>query len=130
MLFKENYLKMRHFLVQGNYLLVQGRVEGRYNDENNLSVNTKEIILLSEAMEKLAKAVVVSIDPKQLTTEQADFLFDAAHNNPGNAELAFEIREPETGKLLKLSSGTGRVNVGKFLNAVNENGEIKIKVVL
>ncbi len=130
MLFKENYLKMRHFLVQGNYLLVQGRVEGRYNDENNLSVNTKEIILLSEAMEKLAKAVVVSIDPKQLTTEQADFLFDAAHNNPGNAELAFEIREPETGKLLKLSSGTGRVNIGKFLNAVNENGEIKIKVVL
>ncbi len=128
MLFKENYLRMRHFLVQGNYLLVTGKVEGRYNDENNLSFNTKEIILLSEAMKKLAKEIVISVNPEQFSTEQADILFDAAHAHPGTVDLTFEIREPETGKLIKLSSNAGKVDAGEFLNALPPNDDFEIKV--
>ena len=130
MLFSETYLKLRHFLLPGNAVLVKAKVEGRYRDENNLSVNVKDISLLSEASEKMIRAINIFVNPAEVNQQFINNLSDIIDANKGDTLIYFLITEPKTGKTLKLKSNNGGVNPGTFLNVLEEKTELKYSVTL
>ena len=130
MMFSEKYLKLKHFLATGTSVLIKAAVEGRYNDENNLSVRVKEIMLLSDAAENMIRNINIMLNPKDISDELMDTLSSLISDNTGNAQISFLLSEPKTGKFLKLKSNLGRVNPGDFLYLLEEKTGLHYSVSL
>ncbi len=130
MLFSEAYLKLRHFIVMGNRVLIKVKVEGRYYDENNLSANVKDILLLSEAAGKMVRKVNIMVKPEMLSDEQIETLYNLITTNSGKNQLYFLIKEPESGKILKLRTGIGNINPDTFLKSLDKKSDLHYSVEL
>jgi DNA polymerase-3 subunit alpha len=130
MMFSEKYLKLRHFLAVGTSVLIKATVEGRYSDENNLSVRVKDIMLLSEASEEMIRNINIMINPQDISGEFMDVLSGLILENKGKSQINFLLSEPKTGKFLKLKSNLGGVNPGMFLPVLEEKTDLKYTVSL
>ncbi len=114
-LFSEKFLKLKHFIVQGGFVLVKARIEGRYNDNSNLFVNVREFILLNEAMDKMVKKLSIVVDISLLNDDFIEGVYRIATENRGNCKLYFQLVEPENNKRLYLRSGMSGINPFDFL---------------
>ena len=129
-MFSETYLKLRHFLIPGGMVLIQAKVEGRFYDENNLSINIKEMHLLTEAMEKMVHKVNITVQPQTLSDDEIDTMYRLVVESKGESTLHFHIKEPETGKVLHFMSGVHRVNPLLFLRKLEEETSFRFSVSL
>lgn len=116
MIFSEQYLKVKHLLFNGAILFVTARVEARYQDENNLQVQVKEIMLMDEVLEKKSKAVAIEISAPEVTGEFTDNLLKAVREKSGKTPLEIKLWDPEDKRSIKLKSISARVEPAGFIN--------------
>lgn len=129
MLFSETYLKNKHFIEPGQFLMVRGLVQPHFYDENRLEIKINQISLLSEVMANMVKSITLylSLDDinKELTTEIADLI----ENNPGNANVSFIVNFMDYSngssayhqKKLRMVSRTKKVNPKVFLKTIRRD---------
>lgn len=120
-LFSEDYLKKKHMLETGNNIFVIGRVEERRHQPGIMQVNISEVILLSEAMEKLAKFITIQLTPAQLSDESTNKLIDICTGNPGKTPVKVLLIDPETDIKVTLKSGNIKVEPRMFVKALDKN---------
>lgn len=71
-LFKEEYLKNKHFLVNGNFVYIRGRInEKRWGDHAPV-FNITSIELLSEIRDKLSKTFTITVPIKSVNNQFVD----------------------------------------------------------
>lgn len=92
-LFGEDYLKLSHYIRPGEFLYIKGRVQQRYNSEDQWELKPSSIQLLADVRSKLCKDIFVNVDVKQLHTDTLAKLEDifAAYN--GNCSIRFCFTE-------------------------------------
>lgn len=126
-LFSENYLKFRHLLEAGRFLMIQARVDNRYNSDE-LEVKVQSIELLSEVAEKRTRTIFLFLSLEELDTQIVDEIAAAIKKFPGKIPVRIKVTDPEEKQILDLRSKNHRVNAGEFVRWLNEKKQLKFKL--
>jgi DNA polymerase III subunit alpha len=94
-LFSEEYLKMKHFLIEGASLLVKARVQERNQKNGQLDVRITSISLLSEALDRNTKKMVVKMNLLTITPELVKKLGEMIHKSPGECSMTMKVRDAD-----------------------------------
>ncbi len=107
-LFKENYLRFKHFMVPGTFILIKGRVEvPRYRTQLEFTPNSIE--LLQDLREKSTKQLNLKISSRamdELLIEKLNQLFT---DNQGSCLIQFTVFDTTEGLEINLPSRSIRV---------------------
>ena len=128
MLFSEDYLKNRHFLLPGTYLMIKARVESRFDSPDQLNVRVNSMMLLTELFERFAKVVTLTLGLSTLTPAISKTIGEIAGKFKGNCPLKIQIVDEEEKSTVEIPAKKFRVNVKEFIVAMEQFEEIRVKV--
>jgi len=129
-LFSEDYLKLKHFLIEGTSLLVKAKVISRNNNyRDQLDVKINDITLLSEALEKLTNEIILKVSLNALNEDMVDKFTELTKKEHGKCHLKFQVSDEENNVSVELPSQKITVNPISFLKHITEIEEISFKLV-
>lgn len=117
-LFSEDYLRMRHFLNEGAFLMIRARVENRYNNPDQFELKIVNMFLLSETLERMVKEITIIIPLKEINEEHIDELKKILYTVKGKCKLCFLVQQPEEQTSLKLPSRKYFVNSLELVKSI------------
>jgi DNA polymerase-3 subunit alpha len=116
-LFSEDYLKMKHFLVEGSSLFLKGKIsERRFRDD--LEVRISDIKLLAEILENMTSEILLKLSLAAVTDEVIADLTDMVETSKGKCRLKFHITDPEQGISIEMPSSNKLVDAAAFIKKV------------
>ena len=128
-LFGEDYLKMKHFLVAGNFLYVKGRVQRRKYKENELEFKIHSLELLSELRAKKAQGIVVSLSVKDVDQVLIEKLQEILANHEGKHQLQFKVYDNLEKISVNLPSRTKRISLSnEMIKELEEIDQLEYKI--
>jgi len=126
-LFSDDFMRFRHLLVEGTYLLIFGRIEANRRN-NRLEVRVKNMVLLGEALDKFCKSVSLFIDIKNLNDPLINELNQALRSYPGECDVKLKVQDLDEGFVLDMYPRKFRVSPSAFIRAVSILEEIEFRV--
>jgi DNA polymerase-3 subunit alpha len=90
-LFKEDYLKYKHLLLDDAIVFIRLRTALRYNTVDQFEPRILRISLLSDVMDELARALTVQIPVENLTESVTKRIVEMAKTNKGTCKLRIEL---------------------------------------
>ena len=127
-LFGHDWVTYRNFFVEGATLFITLRVEpNRYKpDTFNLRIGNVE--LLSEVKEKAIQKITLDVPLDYLTPQLVEDLSEIVKENPGQADLIFNIHTSDSNKV-SLMARKVKVHVGHALiQYIREHEGISVKI--
>ncbi len=115
MVFSEQYLRIKHLIFEGAILFVSAKVEARFNDETNLQVQVKEVMLMEEVLEKKSHSVLINLSASEVNEEFTNKLIKATREKSGKTPLAIQLWDPEEKRSIKLKSITVKIDPAGFI---------------
>jgi DNA polymerase-3 subunit alpha len=113
-LFKENYLKFKHFMELGTFIVIRGRIEvPRYRSELEFVVSSIE--LLHDFREKKTKQISIKLANREVDQLLLDKLNHLFTQNNGNCQVQFTIYDVNEGIEVNMPSRSVRVKPTKEL---------------
>lgn len=128
MLFKEDFLKKKHLLEEGNSVFVIGKVEERYNQPGNYSFRVNDVILLSDAMNKMSQKITIQLKATDITSDFTKLLNTTVHENAGSCKLELKIEDPENGKFLTMHVGKTGIEPRPFVHEIAKLGYVGFSI--
>jgi len=126
-LFSENYLKFKHLLETGRFLLIRGRIDTRYNSEE-LELKIISVELLSEVVEKYTRTINLFIQLDDLDNKTADDIASAIKRFPGKIPVKIKVVDQDAKQLIDLKSKNHRVMAGEFVKWLSDSKTVKFKL--
>jgi DNA polymerase-3 subunit alpha len=109
-LFRENYLKFKHFFVPNNFICIKGKFEmPSYRKEYEFVIHQME--LLHDLKEKNAHAIDLKVSTKSINQLLISDLNKLFFENPGNCQVKFIVHDPLDGIEVSMPSKNIRVDV-------------------
>ena len=107
-IFGEEYLKLRHFLIQNNFtylkvLIKEGWVNRETGKKTDPRIQFSEAKQLQDVLTSFSKKIIIDLDIKNLKPELIENLSTVFKEHQGDHQVSFEILETETA-LVKKSS--------------------------
>ncbi|MFU8844135.1 MAG: DNA polymerase III subunit alpha [Bacteroidales bacterium] len=118
-LFSEEYLKIKHFLLEGSSLLVKARIQERNQKNGQLDARISSITLLSEALDRNCKKIVVKVALEAITDDLVRRLDELIKLSPGDCSLIIQVRDPGTNIEVTLPSAKTRVAPSLFVREIS-----------
>jgi len=88
-LFGEDYLKLAHYIRPGEFLYIKGKVQQRYNSEDQWELKPVNIQLLSDIRSRLCKDLIINVDINNLKTNTVAKLEDLFGTYNGSCNVRF-----------------------------------------
>jgi DNA polymerase-3 subunit alpha len=127
-LWRENYLKFKHFLTPGAFLAIKGRIEVPPR-RSELEFSIYSVEMMSQMREKNAKSVHLRIEAKALEQRLISDLNKLFLENEGNCSLSFKIVDSLDGVEVTMPSKSIKIDpnnkVFKALEEMNVTFEVK-----
>ena len=127
MVFGEDYVKFRGYLQEGFFVQIRGLVQERFRQAGNWGFELKNIQLLSDLREKMAKSFTIQC-PLQLLNEQ--FVQQIHHliqsttvveGVQSNCQLKFKILDMEDELVVEMPAKTMKINLtNDFLDGLEK----------
>lgn len=127
-LFSEDYLKMKHFLVEGSSLLVKAQITERKFKNGQLDIRISNIILLSEALERNTKEILLKMPLTSVDDEFIDTIDQLAKKAKGSCSLKFQVSDPETKTDVSLPAAKITVAPAEFLKGLERFTEVEYRL--
>ncbi len=127
-LWREDYLKFKHFLMPNMYVALNGRIDmNRFGKEYEFKINSIE--RLHDLLENKANVIKISIPAKELDQIIITDLNTAFIEHPGKIKVHFSIFDSVDNVKVEMPSKTIKVELSdqlfKKLDALNLNYTIK-----
>ena len=127
-LFGTDWVTYRNFFMEGASLFIRIKVEPHRFRPGIFNINVKSVELMSEVKDKVIKKITFDVPLDKLTSTMVEDLAEIVKENPGEADLVFNIHSSDSNKV-SLMSRKVKVRVGKHLvQYIKEHNEISIKV--
>jgi DNA polymerase-3 subunit alpha len=127
-LFSEDYLKMKHFLVEGSSLFVKAQVQPRNSkNRDQLEVRISSITLLTEVLEKFAAEMRVQIPLSFISAQFITELTEMIRKNSGKCRLKLEILDEENNNSIWMPAPKHQVSASDFAKRLEQYPELKFK---
>jgi DNA polymerase-3 subunit alpha len=128
-LFSEDYLKMKHMLLEGSSLFVNAKVQAR-NKKNteSLDVRINSITLLPEVLEKMTNELTITVN---LMSIDKDFISDFANltkSNKGTTRFKFHVLDEEDKLSVNLNSKNNKVDPLPFIRHMEQMPSVQFKI--
>jgi DNA polymerase-3 subunit alpha len=108
-LFKENYLRFKHFMVAGTFILIKGRIEvPRYRTQ--LEFTPHSIELLQDLREKNTKQLQLKISTRLVNEDLIKRLNQLFTDHQGSCPIQFTVFDTIEGIEINLPSKSVRVS--------------------
>ena len=127
-LFSEDYLKMKHFLVEGFNVLAQVRVQLRRGGQEQLEIKVVNISLLAEALEKHTKSITLVLKSEAVNEELLSSLKKIIKTKKGNCLVKFRIEDHESKTSLMMQPRNNAVNPVYFIRELGRIPDIAYKI--
>ncbi|PJA08055.1 MAG: DNA polymerase III subunit alpha [Flavobacteriales bacterium CG_4_10_14_0_2_um_filter_32_8] len=124
--FSEEYIKLKPYFIQGQYLFITGSVQPKKwsKDIDDIEFKISSIELLAELRDKKVKTLTVNMETKDITEELIEKIYTLLDQHQGKCEFSIQIKDEEEG-IIRLSSRSKRINISdQFLQNINEIKEI------
>ena len=127
-LFGTDWITYRNFFTEGSSLFIRIKVEPHRFRPGIFNINVKSVELMSEVKDKAIQKITFDVPLDKLTSTMVEDLAEIVKENPGEADLVFNIHTSDSNKV-SLMSRNVKVRVGKQLvQYIKEHDEIGIKV--
>jgi len=118
MLFSEDYLKKKHLLESGNNVFVVARVEERYNQAGNFSVQVKDLVLLNDVLNKYAQKITLKLEAAHVDKSFIKKLKELVKNNAGTCKLELKVEDPENAHGITLCAAGSGIDPRQFIDEI------------
>lgn len=127
-LWRENYLKYKHFLAPGTFVAIKGRVEIPPR-RSELEFTIHSIDLLHNLKETKANSLHLKVSTKSLDQIMISNLLELFNDHSGNVPVHFTVYDPLEGTEVKMPSKSVKVDLNnKFFKVLREMElEVEIK---
>ncbi len=128
-LFSEDYLKFKHMLNNEAFLFFKGRVQNRFNQDDNFEVKVTSIQLLDEIANSLSKHITINLNLNEIDELLIDKLTAIVNNYPGKIPLRLNIKDGEEKSIVGAQSKKFKVSAsGQLFKElqVQDLGDYKI----
>lgn len=126
-LFSDDYMKFRHLLVPGMSLLLNGTVQRRFRDSDQVELKVSSISLLAEAMDNITKNVSITLNAEDVDEIFVTMLREAIDSSRGATQLYVNIIDNINRMSVKLPSRL-RINPRKFTSLMRTFRDIKVSL--
>jgi DNA polymerase-3 subunit alpha len=127
-LFSEDYLKLKHFLVEGFNVLAQVRVQLRRGQQEQLEIKVVNITLLAEALEKFAKSITVYIKADHVNADMISTLKKMMKVKKGNCKIKFRIEDADENSGITMQPRNNAVDPATFIRELDQIPELVYKL--
>jgi DNA polymerase-3 subunit alpha len=129
-LYGEDYLKFRHFFDIGAFLYITGRVQKRFNQEDNFEIKISKVDLLQDIRSKKLKGVLINVKNEHITEEWIQRLIEQIDKYPGTMSLGFRIHDSENNFSVELQSKKKKIDLSnndciRFLQTLVNESELE-----
>jgi len=125
MIFSEEYLKMKHFLIPGSYVLIKARVGYRFNSEDQVEAKIMGMNLLAETIDRFANSITLKLTSEEVDEGIIQKVLKLLKAHPGKCQVKFRISDPEDNTSLELKARNNRVNASEFVRALKSELDIE-----
>ncbi len=123
-LFDEQYMKLRHMLVENTFVFIHGKMERRKfgnTDEHEFRISQME--MLGNVREKMSKWLQIQLEVNEVTDNFIDELEKLFVDNKGKCRVKFSIHDPVENIRIELpSNGNGISVTDDLLGILEEKG--------
>ncbi len=102
--FGQDYLKNNHLLQTGEFVLVTGKVEERYNSPGQWQIRPNEVQLLADLKTKDVSRLKLSLSAEQISEEIISLLEELIQTYIGDCRLEVSIQDAQQRRLPPLVS--------------------------
>ncbi len=128
-LFGKDYINFKNYFVKDCPLLIRGKIQTRYYNQDELELKVKSMSLLANAREDLIKSISLDIPLSSINQEIIGKLSDLAENNKGEVVLKFRIIEKEENMAVSMFSRSKRISLTKnVMNFIENNPDIEVRL--
>jgi DNA polymerase III subunit alpha len=127
MLWSDDYLKFKSFLMPGLFLFVEGNVVRKSWGEQNLEFKIRSIDLLNELSIKKVQGVALKFSIENVSQEFVQAIEKLCKKNSGNSTIKFFINDSTEGLNVELLSRSTRIKVtNDFVRELKKLGDVGI----
>jgi DNA polymerase III subunit alpha len=127
-LFSDDYLKFKHFLIEGASVYVKATVRNRYNSDDQFEIKINHITLLVEVIEHYASKIFMKLPLNQVNPHFIDELKAKIKKNKGKCKLQIELTDTDEKKSIMFFARNTGVDAASFTKAFSDNKEIGFKL--
>jgi DNA polymerase-3 subunit alpha len=132
MLFGEDYVRFNQYLKPGLTLFIQGILQSRQYNAQQIEFKIQQIQLLEDIKKKQTREIEIVSSPDSITSEQVGFLTENFRTHPGKSDLHLYLIDPQEGWKVELKSYHKKVEMNdeltKFLEK-QDNMNIRISII-
>ncbi|MFN2394651.1 MAG: DNA polymerase III subunit alpha [Bacteroidales bacterium] len=128
MLFSEDYLKVKYFLEKDNFVYVKAQIQPRYNNNDQLEVKVKSMMLLSDLAEKRATDLMLEIPISEINDDFLKFFNESISTFKGNCRLKIKLRDELEKSTVEMLSRKIKVEPVAFLNSLLKKYDFTYKL--
>lgn len=128
--FGEDYVKLKPYFMQGQYLFIKGKVQPRpwSKDPDDVEFKITSIELLSELRDKFVKSITLSIDTDRVTNEFINTINELLNQHQGKCDFNIQVKDNDEG-VIKLLSRSKRVDLNDtFLQEIDKINDVSYKL--
>jgi len=134
MVFGEDYVKFRGHLQEGYFVQIRGIVQERFRQVGNWGFELKNIQLLSELRDKLAKSFTIQIALQQLNDEIIQTINHLVNSTieegeVANCSLKFQVFDAQEGTSIEMPAKTTKIKItNELISAIDEMEGLRYKL--
>ncbi|NBA84344.1 DNA polymerase III subunit alpha [Emticicia sp. CRIBPO] len=113
MLFGKDYVNFSNYLTQGLFVFVRGKVQAKWNREDDLEFKPIQMELLNDIKEKRFREVNVRLNLQEIDEVMIDELKSVSQEYPGKFDLKLNVFDEEERIDLMLFSRSTKIEISK-----------------
>jgi len=127
-LFSDDYLKFKHFMIEGASIFVKAIIKNRYNSEDQFEIKINYVTLLVEVIEKYSNKLTMKLPLSEITADFIASLKLKIKKHKGKCKLVVQITDTAEKNYISLFARNTGIDAGSFAKAFNDNKEICFKL--
>ena len=127
-LFSDDYMKFKHFLIEGASIFVKAIIKNRYNSEDQFEIKLNYVTLLVEVIEKYATKVNMRLPLAEINPTFIELLKLKIKKNKGKCKLVVQVLDPEEKIYINLFARNTGVDAAGFTKAFEDQKEINFRL--
>ncbi len=128
-LFGEDYLRLKHLLEEDKSLMIKAKVQARYGKADMQELKVTQMSLLSEAMDKMAKQLLVKIPLPNLNETLIKGVVKLVKSHKGDCRIRVSLMDIDENYKVDMHTGKYKVQASAVIRELKKLGGIAVSVI-
>jgi DNA polymerase-3 subunit alpha len=128
-LFKDDYLKWKHFLTIGTFLHIKAKTMPNYKNPETTEIKPTQIMLLTEVREKMAKSLTIRIPLSGISDDMIKSIYTITTTHPGKCNFKVTLIDSDENMSVDLISKKIKLEISnEFIRQLDTMNGVSYKL--